>query len=249
MPMVIPVIAAWAGAAGAVGAIAAGTATFASYLAVAGAVLTTVGAVTKKKDLMLVGGLMGLGAGLIGNASGTAASAGTEAAASESAGSVFNAAKDSAGSNTVLADNALNASAQTADVLGTQTLGAGSDTSMTGMAGSREAVGSLQGLQTPAASSVSPAVAYGQAGNPLATGGQALATDASSTTGALDWLNKIGSHVKQNKELYAIGGQMLQGMFGPEAESLDMQRREMERRRRNANTIIPLGQIGMLGKV
>jgi hypothetical protein len=229
MPMVIPVIAAWAGAAGAVAAVAAGTATLASYIAIAGAVLTTVGAVTKKKDLMLLGGVMGFGAGLAGSGGAAAGEAGGQVAAEESAGSVFNTAADSQTANTALADNAANAAAQTGDTLGTSTLGS-----------------NLGGAAAP---DVSPAVAYGQAGNPgmSSTLGSGATTTTSGTTGALDWLNKVGSVVKQNKELFQVGGQMLQGMFGPEAEALDLQKKELERRRRNSNTIVPLGQIGMIG--
>jgi hypothetical protein len=211
-----------------VAAVAAGTATLASYVAIAGAVLTTVGAVTKKKDLMILGGIMGFGAGLAGGGTAAAAEGATTEAATEA---TANTAIAEGAGNQALTNNAANAAAQTGDALGTSTLGSN--------------LGA-------AAAEVSPAVAYGQAGNSLATGGQALATDAaatgaSSTTGALDWLNKVGGVVKQNKELFQISGQMLQGMFGPEAEALDMQRKEQERRRRNANTIVPLGQLGMIG--
>lgn len=48
-------------------------------------------------------------------------------------------------------------------------------------------------------------------------------------------INSLGQHVKQNKELYQVGGQMLQGMFGPEAEQMDWQKSLYERRRRNLN--------------
>lgn len=48
-------------------------------------------------------------------------------------------------------------------------------------------------------------------------------------------INSLGQHVKNNKELYQIGGQMLQGMFGPEAEQMDWQKSLYERRRRNLN--------------
>jgi hypothetical protein len=230
MPMIIPVVAAWAGAAGAVGAIAAGTATFASYLAVAGAALTTIGAVTGKKDLMKIGGFMSLG-GALANGFGQAAA--TEAGSEVAADAATDAAASEIG-NGALTENAMNASAQGAETLGQ------------GLAGDFTAGSMLEsGAYGVGANSATAASPLGL--SPAATGAQTLATEASSTTGALDWLNKVGSHVKQNKELYQISGQMLQGMFGPDAELIDLKKQEMERRRKNANTIIPLGQVGMIG--
>ena len=82
MPVVIPIIAVFA--TGAVGAVIAGTATFAAYAAVAGAVLSTVGALTDNKTLGKVGMVLSLGAGVanLASAAGSAASSGAEAATS-----------------------------------------------------------------------------------------------------------------------------------------------------------------------
>jgi hypothetical protein len=103
-------------------------------------------------------------------------------------------------------------------------------------------------------------VAYGQAGNAGMTPMLSASTPtqsallqnngmlSSGTTGALDWLNKAGSVVRDNKELFHLGGSIAQSMFGPEAELLDLKKQEMERRRRNANAIIPLGNLGSLGR-
>lgn len=52
--------------------------------------------------------------------------------------------------------------------------------------------------------------------------------------------NKIGSHVKANKELYSMGGNMLNSMFGPEASAADYQKSIMERRLRNMNNPVAL---------
>lgn len=75
MPMVIPIVIAFAS--GAVGAVIAGTATFAAYATVAGAVLSTVGALTHNKDLQKIGGFVGLAGGLasLAGAASSAASA------------------------------------------------------------------------------------------------------------------------------------------------------------------------------
>lgn len=86
MAVAIPVIAAFAS--GAVGAVVAGTATFGAYLTVAGAALSTLGAVTGKEDLMKLGGVLSIGGGLASGfgvgGEGVSAAAATEQAARES---------------------------------------------------------------------------------------------------------------------------------------------------------------------
>lgn len=224
----IAVIGAWVAAGGttAIAGVVAGTATVGTYIAVAGAVLTTVGAVLGKEDLMKVGGLMTLGGGLANSAAGSAAGAGAEAGAGEAASEIGTGA---------LAENAMNASAQNPNALGQ---GIAGDFSSGPMLDS-----SAYGIGQNAATAASPLGLSASASQPLNA-----ATSTQGTKGALDWLNKIGSHVKENKELYQIGGSMLEGAFGPEAEALDLQREILERRRKNANTIVPLGKLGMLGK-
>lgn len=94
MAVAIPIIAAFAS--GAVGAVVAGTATFGAYLTVAGAALSTLGAVTGKKDVTRVGALLSLGGGLANAFGGTSAAA--EGVASE-ASSAWDAADSAAGSD------------------------------------------------------------------------------------------------------------------------------------------------------
>lgn len=93
MAVAIPIIAAFAS--GAVGAVVAGTATFGAYLTVAGAALSTLGAVTGKKDVTRVGALLSLGGGLA-NAFG---GGGAAAAGEEAASSAWDAADSAAGSD------------------------------------------------------------------------------------------------------------------------------------------------------
>lgn len=92
MPMVIPLVAAFAagaggvaalGAAATIGGIAGTVATVAAYATIAGAVLTGVGAITGSKDLMKIGAVLSIGGGIAGFAAGAAAgaSAGLESAA------------------------------------------------------------------------------------------------------------------------------------------------------------------------
>lgn len=97
MAVAIPVIAAFASAGTAVaaaGGFAAAMGTVTGFLSIAGAALTTVGAITGKKDLLKIGGLMSLGGG-IGQAFG-ALSSGTAAAgeaASQGAQEAFRASE------------------------------------------------------------------------------------------------------------------------------------------------------------
>jgi hypothetical protein len=78
MPVAIPIIAAFAS--GAVGAVIAGTATFAAYATVAGAVLSVAGAVTHNKDLMRIGAIVGIVGGAASLINGASTVAGEAAA-------------------------------------------------------------------------------------------------------------------------------------------------------------------------
>lgn len=62
-----------------------------------------------------------------------------------------------------------------------------------------------------------------------------------------DVLSKTNGFLKDNKELVKIGGSILESVYGPQAEQMDFQRSEFERRRRNMNSPIRLGNIGMGG--
>lgn len=57
----------------------------------------------------------------------------------------------------------------------------------------------------------------------------------------LEKFNSFGQNVAKNKELYSLGGQILNGMYGPEATALDYQKSIMSKRLRNMNTPIRLG--------
>lgn len=97
MPMVIPIVAAFAAGAGGVAALGvaatmtgiAGTiATVAAYATIAGAVLTGVGAITGSKDLMKIGAVLAIGGGIAGFAAGAAegAAVGASSEAADGAG-------------------------------------------------------------------------------------------------------------------------------------------------------------------
>lgn len=73
MPMVIPMVAAFAAGAAGVAAVATATTvlgTIAAYATIAGAVMTGVGALTGSKDLMKIGAVLSIGGGLTGLAAG-----------------------------------------------------------------------------------------------------------------------------------------------------------------------------------
>jgi hypothetical protein len=218
-------------------AVVGGGATFAQFATVAGAALSGIGAVTGKKDLMKIGGLVSLGAGL---ASGFGAAAG-EGAGAISAGEFGGKAAESA-------PGAADATA----ALG----GSGSSISSIGELGGSAAAGlegsTLGALDATASGSggmFSDAVSGGTGMAPAIKNpafGQNVGASLAQPQegGMLGMLNKVGANVRQNKELYSLGGQMLQGMFGPEAEAMDYRKAADERRRRNMNTIIPVGRLG-----
>ena len=87
---VIPALFAAGSAVAAAGGVMAAMSTFTGFLSVAGAALTTIGAVTGKKDLLKIGGFMALGGG-IGTAMGAAAEAASGAAAQEAANASWSA--------------------------------------------------------------------------------------------------------------------------------------------------------------
>lgn len=56
-------------------------------------------------------------------------------------------------------------------------------------------------------------------------------------------LARAGGFIKNNKELVSLGGGILQSMYGPQAEQVDMQKSILARRQRNMNSQIRLGPI------
>lgn len=259
MAVAIPVIAAW----GAVGAAAGGltlasvgalaTASLAGFLSVAGAALTTIGAITKKQDLMKIGGFMSL-AGGIGTAVGAASAATAPATAGVSAGE---AAAATAGTE------AATAAAAQPTVAAAQNLGVGVEAELAKAAGSYGSQAPLLGragelasssfsmipgttptMPLDAISGLQPNVFADQ----LATGAagiqgqsqlQTLLAAAGKKAGTA--LKGVGTFMKDNPELVKIGGSALSSMYGPEAEQFDFNKSIYERRMRNLNTPVRLG--------
>lgn len=86
--MVIPIVASFAAAGSAIaaaGGVMAALGTVSGFLSVAGAALTGIGALTGKKDLVKVGGLMSLGGSVVSGFSGAAASEAAGQAAGDAA--------------------------------------------------------------------------------------------------------------------------------------------------------------------
>lgn len=213
-------------------AVVGGGATFAQFATVAGAALSGIGAVTGKKDLMKIGGLVSLGAGL---ASGFSSAAGEGAAAIS--GGEFGGKATEAALGAADATASLGGSGSAISSIGE--LGADAASGLEGATLGTKAAAGGENLFSSAVNSGSGAIQ-----NP-AFGPNAGASLAQPQEGGmLGALNKIGANVRQNKELYSLGGQMLQGMFGPEAEMMDYRKAADERRRRNMNTIIPVGRLG-----
>ena len=266
MPVVIPVIVAFAS--GAVAAVVAGTATFAAYATVAGAVLSVAGAITHNKDLSRIGAFVGLAGGLYNMASGaTSGAANIDQAAT--AGDYVNsadAASDaaSAASTVDTASNAVAATAPAAapvtgiaapDVIPADVSAAAPAAAPTSFAQQAAQTAQQSGLATADAA---PTAAYSGPGSPGAGAGTdvvqtttptALDTAAKSYTAndlnswwqkAMDAGKGVGKFVKDNKELVNMAGTALTNMYGPQSEALDYQKSLMERARRNINSPVVL---------
>jgi hypothetical protein len=183
------------------------------FLSVAGAALTGIGALTGKKDLMKIGGLMSLGGGIASLAAGGAGGA-------------------AAGAGEGAVPSILEESAQ-AYGSGSPALGQLGQTGQ--FAGGGDAASSVMDQSTAEFGGPldSPSV-----GSPPTTGG--------APGGVADYVERFGQHVRRNKEMYALGGSMLNSMFGPEAEQMDFMREREDRRRRNLNS---QSQLGMLPRL
>jgi hypothetical protein len=80
-----------------------------------------------------------------------------------------------------------------------------------------------------------------------ATGSIVSRFDSPVQSSFLDTFKKVGSILKENKELVDLGGGMLKGAFGPEArkwnlyeQQLQMEKEELDRRNRNSNNLVGL---------
>lgn len=235
--------------------------TFGGFLSVAGGVLAGVGAITGSKDLQKIGGLLTLGsaaANAMSSAGELAANAaGDGAASSIEAADAMRAAEHGIANVT---------SATQAPTLGTLGEAATSQPFMTPDALQTEALGAAQGGGTQSlmqrAGQVAQQGGAAQAqtiGQQLTgVGQQAAALDPVAQAGASMDSNTmqsilgsawdktktiaggVGKFVKDNKELVQLGGGMLQGMYGPEAEQMDWQKSILARRLRNLNNPIRL---------
>lgn len=256
MAFVLPIISAISTVAAA-GSVAAAVGTLGGFLSVAGGVLTGIGVLTGEKDLLKLGGVMSLGSGLA-NLAGGAAEAGAEASSS------WDAADSAAGSDAAqFAKHASPDGASLTSATEGSTLGNIGAPSMPQV--QIDELGATQGggsLMQRAADMRSGGLNAGtdavteMAARPLAkmdpvtSAGQSM--DSSTMQSILDsaWQKTkalgsgVGDFVKNNKELVAIGGSVLNSMYGPEAEQLDWQKGILARRLRNLNSQVRLGRIG-----
>lgn len=275
MPAAIPVIASFAAAGSAIataGGFAAAAGTLAGFAAISGAVLTGVGALTGKKDLMKVGSLLSLGGSAV-----SAFSAGTQAAGQAAGASSAFGGVDAVG--------------QAVQAAGGPTLGAGSSAFLGGEVAAN--AGPFAGMSA-GGSALEPLRAASAAGDMAGAVGREMAFEAGSgllsqhmpaqvaldplqasassmsmqemnavlanraknaSTSLMDRMGgavgKTADFIKKNKELVEIGGKALSGAFGPEAELADLKRDEwdyrrslLDRQRRNLNSPIRLAMGG-----
>lgn len=228
MPFAIPAIATFIAAGSTVAGVAALAGTFTGFMSVAGAALSLVGGLTGKKDLMKIGGLMSLGGGLAtafnSLSSGASAAAGSESLAANAADAspAWDAAGSAAGSD----------AAQFGKYASIDGVGA----SNPGMLGSNPFGGEIgQAASSPVSDLLAQPV------DPQGMAGKSLVANQPPNQPQSSWFDKIGENINKNKELYKIGGSMLQGMYGPEAQNLDLQKELIARRRRNLNYVVPMG--------
>jgi hypothetical protein len=239
MAVAIPIIAAFASAGTAIaaaGGIAAALGTVTGFLAVGGAALTAVGAITKNSKLTKIGAIMGVAGGLgsafsaVGAASDAGAAAAQEAANSSwSAGGQAEVAGGAgAGSleagSTSAASTAANGAATAPVYDATPTLpGAGS--AQVGAPPSAEPALASRALQLQ-----TPGVLDTASASPLQVRAQGLTLDdvnaaaRSAASKAGDVLGQAGTFARNNKELLNMGGSVLNSMYGPEAEKMDLLR-------------------------
>lgn len=238
--------------------------TLTGFLTVAGGVLAGVGALTGKKDLVKLGSLMSLG-GSIGNAfsdAATEAAAGAAEGAAE--GAISEAAGDAAGEFAGAAGDAAAGAATsvplTPGVLSTEA-GAGAadqfaQQAVTAMPGAQSGAQAGAGAGAGAAPDVTPGSMIERASQSVPTTPGTLAKQFATTapdalaqagqelssTDITSWLNRakkaaggVSNFMKSNPELVKVGGDMLVGMYGPEAEQADLLRKQQEEQMAWAN--------------
>ena len=237
MAVAIPVIAAFASAGAAVaaaGGVAAALGTVTGFLAIGGAALTAVGAITKNSKLTKIGAVLGLaggvgsalgiGANAAGSASGAAAQEAANAAwssggAAEVAGGAGASALETAKQAAALPQGMDAAAAETASQSANNLAlsSAGADVGGSGLKLDPSLYQTANSLKTPGTVdpsiySLSPlqtrATGAGLTMDDVAAG---LKTSASKAGSAI---SPVGQWVKDNKELVGIGGSMLAAGLG-----------------------------------
>ena len=277
--VVLPVIAAFASAGAAVtaaGGIAAAMGTVSGFLSIAGAALTTIGAVTGKKDLMKIGGFMSLGGGIGTAVNAASAGAGaangaqeafraSELASQAGAGAQAAAAPLAEAAGAISPELARSAVTDFGDQIAPSLYERGGDIARNnGMNAAMESGFAAPGVSAP--SVAAPGFAAPELANPalatpgvqsaagrIAEGAQTMDSSQLSkylrtgyealkpiANGAMDFASK-------NKELMAMGGNVLNSMYGPEAElnnmrrsSYDRQNSIYDRQMRNRNSPVKL---------
>lgn len=251
MPMVIAAVGAFAAGAAGVSAIAAGAtglAAVAAYASVAGAVLTGIGAITGKRDLMKIGAVLAIGGG-IGSFVAGAASGGGAAASAAAEGAAEGA---SSAGYVNGADLASDAASGAGDAAANLTGAVASPVSSVNAPPILEAPGAPTPVPmapttpTPTVPDITPNADAGLMGRAQAAAGSggelapppdaALARIADSAKGLNSndlnaWWEKakaaggaVGKFIEKNPALVKIGGDMLASMYGPQAEALDYQK-------------------------
>lgn len=225
MAVVVPLAAAAFTASAGMAAVATGTllGAISGYAMVAGAVLTGVGALTGKKDLMKAGGILSL-AGGVGSLANSAMSSASSAAA-EGIGSEIG--RDVIEKGALASAEAAGGASSLMDTASSSLMGQG------GVFGPAPSMGGSTALTAPwSAGPLATAGASPAASSLMDAAKSITSNDVSSFLGKTgqkigDVLGKTGQFVKGNKELVNIIGGGLNAAYGPEAEMVDLRKAQV----------------------
>jgi len=241
MAAALPVITAF-GTVAQAGSLAAAMATVNGFLTVAGGVLAGIGVLTNDKDLSKLGGILGLGGAAAGSL-GFGAQAAAETADVASAGlqGLDSAAGEVAGISSAGASGLAGGEAASTGSLFEQAASRAGQAAPAGLAEATSAA-----TQAPSLGGVTldplQEAAQAQTQESLQSTLKSINEKARAASTSLgDAINPIGQHIRNNKELYQLGGGILQGMYGPQAEQLDWEKSLIGRRLRNLNQQVQLG--------
>lgn len=243
MAVVLPLVAAFAAGSAGIAAIGAATTIFgtiAAYATVAGAVMTGVGALTGKKDLIKIGGILSLAGGLGTMASGMAGAGAGEVV--DAVGGLETAVESTANTGIQAAGAAAPSFAAPAEIAGIP--GGAEQLAPTPslMEGAQQAANAGQpgSFSTQMPSSVPMAPPGPAVPGPIQDYAQGLTMNDMQSF--WDRVKGVGNVIKDNPTLAKVGGDALMGMYGPEAEynnalreQNEYQRSLMERGRANLN--------------